>query len=125
MIREPGAVAFLGGTRMSARSRHFAIIAPPTPGHFNPLQELGHELVGLGHRVTFVHQPDAASLVGRARIGFEPLSTAIDDEQSLAAYYRALAAPTGPVGLTRMIRATASGFCNMPPPRLRKLERTR
>ncbi len=93
---------------MSVHSRHFAIIAPPTPGHLNPLQELGTELISLGHRVTFVHQADAAPLIGRAQMGFEPLMTAIDEEQSLAGYNAILANPTGPFGLTRMIQATAT-----------------
>lgn len=93
---------------MSVYNRHFAIIAPPTPGHVNPLQELGAELIRLGHRITFVHQADVAPLVTRMHVGFEPLPTTIDDEQSLARYNAVLAAPTGPVGLSHMIRATAS-----------------
>lgn len=92
---------------MSTHSRHFAIIAPPTPGHVNPLQALGTELISLGHRVTFVHQTDVAPLISRTQMGFEPLSVTIDAGQSLAGYNAVLAAPTGPVGLTRMIQATA------------------
>ena len=87
--------------------RHFAVIAPPTPGHLNPLQALGAELTSLGHRVTFVHQADVAPLVDQARIGFEPLSEAVGEEQSLARYNAVLADPTGFVGLTRMVVATA------------------
>ncbi len=93
---------------MTADRRHFAIIAPPTPGHINPLQALGAELIRLGHRVTFVHQADVAPLVDGAGLGFEPLPSAIEEERSLRRYNAILAAPTGPAGLTRMIRATAA-----------------
>ena len=91
---------------MPVEPRHVAIIAPPTPGHFNPLQVLGGELVRLGHRVTIVHLGEAAGLVDDPRIGF----AAIDGRggASLSAYHATLAAPTGPIGLPRMIRATAA-----------------
>lgn len=88
--------------------RHIAIIAPPTPGHMNPLQALGSELAGLGHRVTFIHQSDAAALINDPRIGFESLSQSISEDESLAVYLRALATPTGAAGLTSMIRSTAA-----------------
>jgi MGT family glycosyltransferase len=93
--------------RLRAARHHFAIIAPPTPGHINPLQALGSELIGLGHRITFVHQSDVASLIGDPRIGFEPLATVSTGKNALSGYNAILAAPTGPAGLTRMIRATA------------------
>ena len=92
---------------MTGKGRHIAIVAPPTAGHINPLQALGAALIDLGHRITFVHQADVRPLVGDPRIGFAPLPVALDHEQSLARYNAVLAAPTGPVGLTRMIRATA------------------
>jgi UDP:flavonoid glycosyltransferase YjiC (YdhE family) len=88
--------------------RHLAIVAPPTPGHLNPLQVLGTELIGLGHRVTFVHQGDVARLVSAPRIGFAAVPGSAGDDQTIDAYYRKLALATGPLGLTRMIRATAS-----------------
>lgn len=93
---------------MKTASRHFAIIAPPTPGHINPLQALGSELIDLGHRVTFVHQADVAPLITDPRIGFEPLAAIAEGERSLGWYNAILAAPTGLAGLTRMIRATAA-----------------
>lgn len=93
---------------MSAGGRHFAIIAPPTLGHINPLQALGSELIRLRHRVTFIHQADVAPLITNPRIGFEPLATVDDREHPLSRYNAILAAPTGLAGLTRMIRATAA-----------------
>ena len=91
---------------MPVEPRHVAIIAPPTPGHFNPLQALGGELVRLGHRVTFVHLDAAGGLVRNPHIGFEAINA--PGGVSLSAYHATLAAPTGPVGLPRMIRATAA-----------------
>lgn len=93
---------------MSTRRRHFAIIAPPTVGHINPLQALGTQLVALGHRVTFVHQADVASLIDRPRIGFAPLAAPVEGPHALRAYNAVLATPTGPAGLLRMLRATAA-----------------
>lgn len=90
---------------MPIESRHVAIIAPPTPGHLNPLQVLGGELVRVGHRVTIVHLGEAADLVCDPRIGFAAIQGL--GLTSLSDYHARLADPTGPVGLTRMIRATA------------------
>jgi MGT family glycosyltransferase len=92
---------------VSSVARHIAIIAPPTPGHLNPLQVLGTELVALGHRVTFVHVDDVARLVSAPDIGFAPMPRAALGSESLSAFFAKLASATGPVGLTRMIRATA------------------
>jgi UDP:flavonoid glycosyltransferase YjiC (YdhE family) len=91
---------------MTATGRHFAVIAPPTPGHINPLQILGAALIDLGHRVTVIHQADVAPLITASRIGFAPLAPA-DAALSLDAYNSRLAAPDGLIGLTRMISATA------------------
>lgn len=88
-------------------TRHFAVITPPTLGHLNPLQVLGGELVALGHRVTFVHAGEVALYVTDPRIGFARLRGAAGEGFSLARHLATLAAPTGPVGITRMIRASA------------------
>jgi MGT family glycosyltransferase len=93
---------------MTMARRHFAVVAPPTPGHFNPLQVLGSSLVELGHRVTIVHQADAAPLVTDPRVGFMAIPDIADEARSLRRYNVRLAAPTGPIGLARMIRATAA-----------------
>ena len=94
--------------RLRAGRRHIAIIAPPTPGHVNPLQALGSELISRGHRITVVHQRDAAPLVSEAGIGFAPLSIAVDEAHTLARYNAVLAGADTPAGLVRMIRATAA-----------------
>ncbi len=92
--------------RVPAASRHIAVIAPPTPGHFNPLQALGLALVDHGHRVTMVHVAEAARLVTAPGIGFAALPGG--GAGGLADYLERLADPTGLTGLTRMIRATAA-----------------
>ncbi|RZL70247.1 MAG: glycosyltransferase, partial [Sphingomonas sp.] len=93
---------------MTVNRRHIAIIAPPTAGHINPLVALGTSLVEAGRRVTIVHLADVAALVPNGSVGFAALDHPADCQGLLAAYYRKLAQPSGPVGLTRMIRGTAS-----------------
>lgn len=48
----------------------FAIIAPPLPSHFQPLEHLAMELIERGHSVTFFHRSDARSLLRFDRIKF-------------------------------------------------------
>ena len=92
---------------MTAAAHHLAIIASPLPGHLNPLQVIGAELVALGHRVTIVHVGGAARFVTDEAIGFAPLPERIGAEP-LDAYLAKLAQPSGPIGFGRMIRATAA-----------------
>lgn len=93
---------------MIAVSRHIAIIAPPTPGHLNPLQALGAALGEYGYRVTVVHLAEVARFVTTPGIGFAGLDTAGSTTLSLDSYLATLADPTGFLGLTRMIRSTAA-----------------
>ncbi len=95
-------------TALTVKRRHIAIIAPPTAGHINPLAALGTALVEAGRRVTIIHVADAASLVPDCGVGFAALDHPADRQGLLAEYYRKLAQPSGPVGLPRMIRGTAS-----------------
>ncbi|OEZ98736.1 glycosyltransferase [Duganella phyllosphaerae] len=44
--------------------RHFGVVAPAFPSHFSALAALAGELVRRGHRVTFLHRPDAAAYLG-------------------------------------------------------------
>ncbi|MBD8680064.1 glycosyltransferase [Sphingomonas sp. CFBP 13720] len=93
---------------MSLGRRHIAIIGPPTAGHINPLIALGTPLAATGHRITFVHMAEVEPLVPASGVGFAPLNHTADRQGALAAHYRALAQPSGPVGLPRMIRSTAA-----------------
>jgi len=86
--------------------RHYAIITSPVPGHLNPVQVLGAELAAAGARVTVVH------VAGTERFGTEPAVAfaALPEragQMSLDTYLATLGSPRGPIGLSRMIRATA------------------
>lgn len=56
---------------------HFAVIAPPLRGHYLPLSHLAAELMGRGHRVTFVHHPDTAALVEAPGAAFVPIGNSL------------------------------------------------
>jgi zeaxanthin glucosyltransferase len=92
---------------ISAR-RHIAIIAPPTAGHINPLLALGAALVSTGSEVTVIQMAEAASLVSDPAVRFAALDHPADRAGMLASYMSALAQPSGPIGLPRMIRSAAA-----------------
>ena len=48
---------------------HFGVVAPAFPSHFSALAALAGELVRRGHRVTFLHRPDAAAYLGASIAG--------------------------------------------------------
>jgi UDP:flavonoid glycosyltransferase YjiC (YdhE family) len=85
---------------------HLAVLTAPLPGHLNPLQALGAQLRALGWRMSVVHLAPARSAVAQLGLDFTDLPGR--SEASYAAYLAALAEPAGPVGLRRMIRATAA-----------------
>lgn len=91
---------------MTLRPHHLAIVSPLTLGHLNPLIALGVALERLGHRVTLVHHAEVGRLLADAPIAFEPLGGAHRGDM-LDGYLARLARPSGPIGLLRMIRATA------------------
>lgn len=86
---------------------HFAVVAPPLPGHYNPLLVLARELGRRGHRVTFVHMADAARLVEDKGAGFAAVGAKDYPAGALDAYLRRLSAPTGLFGLLGTLKATA------------------
>lgn len=86
-------------------ARHIAIIAPPVPGHYDPLKVLARVLEGRGYRVTFVHMPDAAALV--PGFGFEAVGQGMHGPGGLKHYTDILARAARPTGFFEMIRATA------------------
>lgn len=88
--------------------RHIAIIAPPTAGHINPLVALGEALAATGSDITVIHMAEAASLVSDSAVRFAALDHPEDREGMLARHLATLAQPSGPIGLPRMIRSTAS-----------------
>ena len=92
---------------MAGSKRHIAIIAPPTLGHINPLIALADSLAKLGYRSTLVHVADVGRLVDGTALGFEPLGGGADGSRLFERFRARVGDPTGPIGLIRMIRATA------------------
>ena len=103
---------------------HFAVIAPPLPGHFNPLLSLAAELVARDHSVTFIQMPDAAELVSGAGIGFHAIGSSTHPRGWLSSWVEPMA-KLGPVrGVRPMLRRGASimeMICREAPAALREI----
>lgn len=89
-------------------TRHIAVIAPPLPGHWDPLRVLGRELVSRGHRVTFLHMGDAAPMAAEPDLGFAAVGAETHGPGALARYRAQLARAPGRRGFFEMIHATAA-----------------
>lgn len=87
---------------------HFAIVAPPLPGHYNPLLVLARELARRGHRATFLHMADAAALVEGKGADFAAVGQGTHPPGTLQAYVHRLANPTGLFGLLGTLKETAA-----------------
>lgn len=104
---------------------HFAVVAPALYSHFNTLSVLARELVARGHRVTFVHRPDAIDYVKDARIGFHAVGSDTHPAGSLPAMLARVANPGSPLGLRRVIldmAASTTMLCRELPAALRGLQ---
>ncbi|WP_043529730.1 glycosyltransferase [Litchfieldella xinjiangensis] len=86
---------------------HLAVVAPPFPSHFRALQAVAGPLLERGHRVTFLHQPDAARWLDDSRIAFHALGEDTHPTGSLGQTLRLAASPGGPIGLYRLIHDMA------------------
>jgi len=86
---------------------HFGVVAPAFLSHFTTLGALAGALVERGHRVTFLHRPDAAAYVRDPRLGFYAVGAGIFPPGSLAASLRLAANPGSPLGLRRVIQDMA------------------
>lgn len=98
---------------------HFGVVAPAFYSHFSALGALAGELVARGHRVSFVHRPDAAAYVRDPRLGFQAVGAATHPPGSLAAALERAANPGGPLGLRRVILDMAAAtdmLCRELPP---------
>ncbi|MFF7709987.1 glycosyltransferase [Pseudomonas sp. NPDC007930] len=103
---------------------HYAVIAPPLFSHFRALQALAQALLERGHRVTFIHQFEAAGLLSDPRIGFEPVGLASHPAGSLARTLRHAANPSG-LSIRRVIAdlcATTDMLCRELPAALDRLQ---
>lgn len=87
---------------------HFAVVAPPLPGHYNPLLVLARTLAARGHSVTFFHMADAERVVAGKGADFAAVGAADYPAGALDAYVQRLAAPTGLFGLLGTLKATAA-----------------
>ncbi|MEO7179043.1 MAG: nucleotide disphospho-sugar-binding domain-containing protein [Allosphingosinicella sp.] len=100
---------------------HFAVVAPPLRGHYRPLSNLAAELIGRGHRVTFLHHPDAAPLVEADGAQFEALGRGAPP---VAGWTEPMAKISGLIGLDGtfggMTRFTDM-FCREAPAALRRI----
>jgi MGT family glycosyltransferase len=86
---------------------HFGVVAPAFLSHFNTLSALAGALAGRGHRVTFLHRPDARAYLRDPRLGFHAVGAATHPPGSLAASLRLAANPGSPLGLRRVIQDMA------------------
>jgi zeaxanthin glucosyltransferase len=82
---------------------HFGVVAPAFLSHYTTLSALASALAARGHRVTFLHRPDAAAFVRDPRLGFHAVGAQTHPAGSLAASLRLAAHPGSPLGLRRVI----------------------
>lgn len=103
---------------------HFTVIAPPFASHARAIEALAGGLLDKGHRVSWIHQADARSLLDDPRIGFHAVGCATHPAGSLAQTWARAASPGGPLGLRRVIADVASAtdmLCREGPAMLRTL----
>lgn len=101
---------------------HFAIFAPPLRGHYKPLSNLAAELIERGHRITFVHQPEAEALIEADGAAFEPVGLG---EPSVESWTRPMTKIRGIIGLGGMMQRLerfTTTFCQEAPALLRRLQ---
>ena len=82
---------------------HFGVVGPAFLSHFTTLGALAGALAERGHRVTFIHRPDAAAYVRDPRLGFHAVGLDTHPAGTLAASLRLAANPGSPLGLRRVI----------------------
>ncbi|WP_428945347.1 glycosyltransferase [Pantoea sp. FN060301] len=74
---------------------HYAVIAPPLFSHQRALQALAQTLMARGHRITFIQQPDARTLLNDPHIGFLPVGEVSHPPGTLARTLSLTASPGG------------------------------
>lgn len=101
---------------------HFAVIAPPLRGHYRPLSILAEELIRRGHRVTFVHQEDARSLVDAEGAKFHAIGGGAPPVERWTRPMAKIKGLLGLGGVMRRMRQFTTLFCEEGPAALRVLE---
>ncbi|MGD8108378.1 glycosyltransferase [Pantoea sp. FN0302] len=102
---------------------HYAIIAPPLYSHVRALEALAQQLLERGHRITFIQQAEARTLLNDARIGFYAVGERSHPPGSLARTLQLTAQPSG-LGIFRLINdlaQTTDMLCRDLPAALKKL----
>jgi zeaxanthin glucosyltransferase len=97
---------------------HLAFVAPPFLGHLNPTAALAGELSARGHRVTFLHMPDAERLVAERGFPFRAVGERSHPPGTLGEVLRRMGTVNGPFGLGGIIRDVAAATdmlcCDLP-----------
>lgn len=101
---------------------HFAVIAPPLYSHYQALQALAQALLARGHRITFLQQADARSLLSDARIGFDAVGAHSHPAGSLPTVVHRLASPLALFRVIRDLAASTDMLCRELPARLKALQ---
>ena len=103
---------------------HFAVISPPFHSHLRAMEAIAGELLGAGHRVTFIQQADVGSALLDPQLGFAQVGAGSHPPGSLKAVIDRAARPGGPWGIRRVIADMAAAtemFCRDAPPLLRSM----
>lgn len=104
---------------------HFGVVTPAFYSHVGAMAALSLALIERGHRVTFLHRPDAAAFLKDRRIGFHALGQEIYPAGSLPASLKLAANPGSIIGLRRVIQdmaCTTGMLCRELPAALERLQ---
>ncbi|WP_338563968.1 glycosyltransferase [Erwinia sp. E_sp_B01_3] len=101
---------------------HYAIIAPPLYSHQRALEALAYELMALGHRITFIQQPEALANLQEPGIGRHPVGILSHPEGSLSRTLKLAASPgLSLLSLIEDMALTTDMLCAELPAALEKL----
>lgn len=103
---------------------HLAIIAPPLPGHLNPLRALALELTRRGHRASLIGPPDAAPLWQGTGLDFVEIGRDLQPPGHWRHVVDRMARLRGPLGLRRTLQDVTEAttvLCRRAPAALRAI----
>lgn len=86
---------------------HYAVIVPPLYSHLRAMEALSRALIARGHRITFIHQPDARAQLTEVGAGFFSVGGESHPPGSLARTLRLTASPSA-AGIFRLIEDLAN-----------------
>ena len=102
---------------------HFGVISPPVPGHIHPFGALGRELIGRGHRVTFIQMADVEKSARAEGLEFARIGQSDHPAGSLPVSLQQLGRLKGLAALRFTIQAvtkTTTMICRDAPDVIRK-----